>query len=87
MLHFCGTTALSHRTNLHMAHGVSVPHRWSSGARSMCGSGCGAEVALRLDEDTLRNIYMASLVVLGGRSFVSAVSAASRLLRKFPLGK
>ena len=56
-------------------------------ARSMAGSASGAQVALSLDEESLRRIYMASLVVLGGRSFVSAAGNANRLLRKVPVGK
>jgi uncharacterized membrane protein YfcA len=41
-----------------------------------CGSSAGAlfgaSVALRLSDETLRSVYMASLVVLGGRSLVAA---------------
>ena len=39
---------------------------------AMAGAMVGASVALRTSEARLRELYMASLVVLGGRSFVSA---------------
>ena len=39
---------------------------------AMAGAMVGASVALRTSEARLRELYMESLVVLGGRSFVSA---------------
>ena len=38
-----------------------------------CGASAGASVALRTSEERLRQLFMLSLVVLGGRSFVGAV--------------
>jgi uncharacterized membrane protein YfcA len=40
-------------------------------AGAVCGSFVGASVALRLSEERLRELYMLSLVLLGGRSFVA----------------
>jgi uncharacterized protein len=48
---------------------------------SMVGSAAGAQFALYLTESQLRQLYMASLVVLGGRSFVAAIGNISRLSR------
>ena len=39
----------------------------------LCGASAGASVALRTSEERLRQLFMLSLVVLGGRSFVGAV--------------
>ena len=39
---------------------------------AMCGASVGASVALRTSEERLRELYMLSLVVLGGRSVVAA---------------
>ena len=39
-----------------------------------CGASAGASVALRTSEERLRQLFMLSLVVLGGRSFVGAVA-------------
>ena len=39
---------------------------------AMAGATTGASIALRTSETRLRELYMASLVLLGGRSFVSA---------------
>jgi hypothetical protein len=38
---------------------------------------------MRLTEDQLRSLFVASLVVLGGRSFFAAIANASRLVRAF----
>ena len=48
---------------------------------SMAGSAAGAQFALSLSEDQLRAVYVGSLVLLGGRSFVAAVGNASRLAK------
>jgi uncharacterized membrane protein YfcA len=50
---------------------------------SVAGSAAGAHVALGLSEKQLRDIYMASLVLLGGRSFVAAIGNISRLTKGF----
>lgn len=39
---------------------------------SVLGSSFGARVALALEEEQLRNFFIASLVILGGRSFLAA---------------
>lgn len=49
---------------------------------SSVGSYAGAEFALHLSEGQLRQLYMASLVVLGGRSLVGAVGNVLRLSRQ-----
>lgn len=41
-------------------------------ASAMGGAAMGASVALRTSEERLRDLYMLSLVVLGGRSVVAA---------------
>jgi uncharacterized membrane protein YfcA len=43
------------------------------------GSSLGAQVALSLSEEQLRQVYMISLVAIGGRSFVAAIRNAARL--------
>jgi uncharacterized membrane protein YfcA len=48
---------------------------------SSSGSYAGVEFALSLEESQLRQLYMASLVVLGGRSLVAALGNAYRLSR------
>jgi uncharacterized membrane protein YfcA len=48
---------------------------------SMVGSTVGAKIALSLDEDQLRTLYMTSLVLLGGRSFVAATRNIARLAK------
>lgn len=50
---------------------------------SSVGSYAGAEFALYLSEAQLRQLYMASLVVLGGRSLVGAVGNVHRLSRGY----
>jgi len=47
---------------------------------SVLGSAFGARVALALDEETLRTAFIASLVVLGGRSFMAANMNIYRLV-------
>lgn len=46
---------------------------------SSIGSYAGAEFALRLKEEQLRHLYMASLVLLGGRSLLAAAGNVYRL--------
>jgi uncharacterized membrane protein YfcA len=50
---------------------------------SSLGSYTGVEFALYLNESQLRQLYMASLVVLGGRSLVGAVGNIYRLSRVY----
>jgi uncharacterized membrane protein YfcA len=50
---------------------------------SSVGSYAGAEFALYLSEAQLRQLYMASLVILGGRSLVGAVGNVYRLSRAY----
>jgi uncharacterized membrane protein YfcA len=42
----------------------------------------GAQFALALDDEQLRNLYMASLVLFGGRSMVGAAANIRQLLKK-----
>ena len=51
---------------------------------SVTGSGLGAEFALSLTEERLRLLYMLSLILLGGRSFLAAGRNIAMLL---PAGK
>eukprot|EP00327_Prymnesium_parvum_P012813 CAMPEP_0184402738 /NCGR_PEP_ID=MMETSP0007-20130409/84125_1 /TAXON_ID=97485 /ORGANISM="Prymnesium parvum, Strain Texoma1" /LENGTH=102 /DNA_ID=CAMNT_0026758657 /DNA_START=1 /DNA_END=309 /DNA_ORIENTATION=+ len=53
-------------------HAVPVVTAAAVTAGAMTGAVIGASVALRIPEDTLRELFMASLVVLGGRSFIRA---------------
>ena len=46
---------------------------------SISGSAIGAEIALKLSEKQLRDCYMASLVILGGRSVFGAIGNISKL--------
>jgi len=48
---------------------------------SVLGSCVGAKMALALDEDTLRSAFIASLVVLGGRSFFAASMSIYRIVK------
>lgn len=50
---------------------------------SIVGSAAGAQFALYLSESQLRQLYMASLVVLGGRSCIAAIGNISRLSRSW----
>ena len=50
---------------------------------SVVGAALGAQVALSMSEERLRMVYMASLVVLGGRSFVAAARNCSNLAKKY----
>lgn len=50
---------------------------------SSVGSYAGAEFALYLSEAQLRQLYMASLVVLGGRSLLGAIGNVRRLSRGY----
>jgi len=52
-------------------------------AGSITGSYFGAELALRLSEKQLRDCYMASLVVLGGRSIFGAAGNLSKLMKNY----
>ena len=58
---------------MHAHHG-SVPFAAAAAvtAGGVAGSVCGAQLALHLSEETLRMVYVASLLLLGGRSFVAA---------------
>jgi uncharacterized membrane protein YfcA len=49
-------------------------------AGAMVGSVAGSSVALALSDEQLRGLYMASLLLLGGRSFVGATRNVSRIL-------
>lgn len=49
---------------------------------AMGGAASGASVALRLSEERLRGLYMLSLLVLGGRSFVMAARNLSSMLAR-----
>ena len=51
-------------------------------AGAMGGAAVGASAALRMTEDRLRELYMLSLVVLGGRSFVRAGHNLRNLMRR-----
>ena len=48
---------------------------------SVVGSQLGAGVALSLSEENLRALYMVSLVLLGGRSFIAAGKNVATLMR------
>ena len=48
---------------------------------SIVGSAAGAKFALSLDENQLRYAFMASLVLLGGRSFIAAGFNVRRILQ------
>ena len=50
---------------------------------SMVGSAAGAQFALYLTESQLRQLYMASLALLGGRSLLAAAGNISRLSRSY----
>jgi len=58
---------------MHAHHG-SVPFAAAAAvtAGGVAGSVCGAQLALHLSEERLRMVYVASLLLLGGRSFVAA---------------
>ena len=69
----------------HARHG-SVPAAAACAvtAGAAVGGVCGAQLALRLPEEQLRQCFMGSLVLLGGRSFVAAgrnLAAIARLVR------
>jgi len=49
---------------------------------AMVGGSGGAKLALWLDDEALRYLYMCSLVVLGGQSVVRSVGVMRRLWRK-----
>ena len=72
----------------HLLHGkVPLAACAAVTAGSAAGGIFGAQVALGLSEDHLRQCYMASLLLLGGRSFVAAgrnlqAVAARRAVRK-----
>lgn len=51
-------------------------------AGAVVGSTCGAQAALHMSGETLRGCYMASLVLLGGRSCVAAGRNLVRILRQ-----
>lgn len=53
-------------------HVVPVATAAAVAAGAMGGAAIGASVALRTSEERLRDLYIVSLVVLGGRSFVRA---------------
>ena len=48
---------------------------------SMLGSSFGANVALALGEEQLRRVFVASLVLLGGRSFLAASKNIFRIVQ------
>ena len=50
---------------------------------SITGSAVGANVALMLNESQLRQVYMASLLILGGRSVVAAGGNIRRLSQTY----
>jgi uncharacterized membrane protein YfcA len=50
---------------------------------SVIGSTAGAYTALKMNEATLRQIYMASLIILGGRSFIAAGFNMKRILLQY----
>eukprot|EP01052_Picozoa_sp_SAG31_P033207 SAG31_NODE_3723_length_3948_cov_4.219018_3_plen_300_part_00 len=52
-------------------------------AGSVTGAALGARLALSLPEQTLRELFMASLVLLGGRSFVAAVRNTANIVRRW----
>lgn len=48
---------------------------------STTGAACGAHASLNFDEAALRDLFMASLVVLGGRSLYGAGRNVQALLK------
>lgn len=72
------TSALTHvqsgATPLRVAAAVT--------AGSVTGVALGAQLALSLPEQRLRELFMASLVVLGGRSFVGALRNSANIIRR-----
>lgn len=72
------TSATSYMMNGHTPLGLAA----AVACGSMTGSALGAQLALSMTESQLRQLYMASLVIFGGRSFLSAVGNATRLLAK-----
>ena len=63
------TSAISHATT--GATPLSIAAAVAAGA--ICGSTCGSSIAVSLSDEQLRRLYMGSLVLLGGRSFVGAI--------------
>jgi uncharacterized membrane protein YfcA len=51
-------------------------------AGSVIGAFSGAQLALSLTEQRLRELFMASLVILGGRSFVGALRNSANIAAK-----
>lgn len=72
------TAAVSHALAGHTPLGLAA----AVCCGSMVGAQVGAQVALSLTETQLRQLYMASLVLLGGRSVVAAVGNITKLLAK-----
>ena len=48
---------------------------------SMAGSLAGSSLALHLSEEHLRQLFIVSLVVLGGRAFFGAILNIKRLIK------
>ena len=72
------TSAASHLAAGHVPLGLAA----AATGGALCGAALGARAGLQLSEDELRALYMASLVVLGGRSVVGALQNVASLARR-----